>query len=201
MDGADHDRLSGIWCDEDGEDWEVNFWETSGKSPFQLRYSAYPGTCVLLIGFDMTKGLSLENVPFWYEEAHEIEPNIGAIIVVGTKSDLYEELRDSGKGSDGQPLKTIDQMYAIAQEVGAHAVICTSAKTGYGTLADAEEGPAVDADPDTLSGQGEQYLGATSYETSLILKFVPKIMNGEEIPKLVTSPPCNTTLCNTVCPL
>ena len=108
--------------------------------------------------------------------------------MVGTKSDLYDELRDSAKGSDGQPLKTIDQMFAIAQEVGAHGFICTSAKIGYGTLPDAEEGPAVDADPDTLSDQGEQYLGATSYETSLILKFVPKIMNGEEIPKLVTSP-------------
>ena len=113
----------------------------------------------------------------------------GAIIVVGTKSDLYDDLRDSGKGSDGQPLKTIDQMFAMASEVGAHVFICTSGKTGYGTLPDAEEGPAVDADPDTMSGQGEQYLGDTGSEQyqCLILKFAKLIQSAEEIAKLVTS--------------
>ena len=190
--GAAYNVIQREWCDEDANDWEVAFWDTPGQEALrELRYCSYPGTQILLIGFDMTKGLSLENVPFWNEEAHENEPNIGAIIVVGTKSDLYDELRDNGKGSDGQPLKKIDQMHAMASEIGAHAFICTSAKTGYGTTADADEGPAVGADPDTMSGQGEQYLGDThGWSSSLIMKFAPMIVNCDEILKMVASPFC-----------
>ena len=93
----------------------------------------YLGTEVLLIDFDMTKGVSLENVPSWLDEvtswldqqADWDSTNIGAIIVVGTKSDYYDELLAGGRGSDGQPLKTLDGMYAMAAQIGAHAFVCT----------------------------------------------------------------------------
>ena len=123
----------------------------------------------------MTKGVSLENLPCWLEEVTDCEPNVGAIIIIGTKSDFYDELKAGGKGSDGQPLKTLEEMYAMAAQIGAHGFVCTSTKTGYGTLEAAEEGPAVDADPDTMSGQGEQYLD------QLIMDFAKTFKAGDSI--------------------
>merc|ERR1712021_72859 len=150
------DNLSRTWCDADNNDWEVALWDTAGQEALvNLRRSAYPNTEVLLIGFDMTKGVSLENIPTWVAEVAETEENVGATILVGTKADWYDEIKESGKGSDGQPLKTIEEMYAMAVEIGAAAFVCTSAKNGYGLLEAAEEGPAVDCEPDTMSGQGE----------------------------------------------
>merc|ERR1711865_962652 len=150
------DNLLRTWCDADGADWEMGLWDTAGQEALgNLRKNAYPGTEVLLIGFDMTKGVSLENIPSWVDEVTECEENIGAPILVGTKSDYYEELKEGGKGSDQQPLKTMEEMYAMAVQVGAAAFVCTSALNGYGLLDEAENGPAVDCEPDTLSGQGE----------------------------------------------
>ena len=178
------DYLQRLWCDEDGNDWEVTFWDTpcAAGAMTNMRQSAYPGTDILLLGFDMTRGASLVNLPAWAEEVRDCEPNVGAIIVVGTKSDEYDEFwHSTGKGSDGQPLKTIDQMYAIAAEVGAQAFICTSAKTGYGTLQDAEEGPAVGCKPDTMSFPD----GEEQYLDSLIMKFGRMVKGGGSMPVLL----------------
>merc|ERR1711966_385506 len=143
------DTLQRQWQDVDGGDWEVSFWDTAGQEALvNLRQAAYPGTEVLLIGFDMTKGVSLENVPTWVEEVSASESAVGATIVVGTKSDWYDQIKDSGKGSDGQVLKTMEQMYEMAVQIGAHAFVCTSAKSGYGLLENAEEGSAVGAEPE-----------------------------------------------------
>merc|ERR1712153_228009 len=150
------DNLQRNWCDADDNDWEVALWDTAGQEALvNLRRNAYPGTEILLIGFDMTKGVSLENIPTWVDEVAETEENIGATILVGTKSDFYEDLLASGNGSNNQPLKTMEEMYATAVKIGAAAFVCTSAKNGYGLLEAAEEGPAVDCEPDTMSGQGE----------------------------------------------
>jgi Ras-related C3 botulinum toxin substrate 1 len=173
------DNLSRTWCDADNNDWEVSLWDTAGQEALvNLRRSAYPNTEVLLIGFDMTKGVSLENIPTWVAEVAETEENVGATILVGTKSDFYEEIKDSGKGSDGQPLKTIEEMYAMAVEVGAAAFVCTSAKNGYGLLQEAEEGAAVGAEGDTMSGQGEQYLDLH------VLRCGKAVKNGDSIAAL-----------------
>merc|ERR1712028_304547 len=173
------DNLSRQWSDEDGNDWQVNLWDTAGQEALvNLRRSAYPNTEVLLIGFDMTKGVSLENIPTWVAEVAETEENVGATILVGTKSDYYEELLESGKGSDHQPLKTMEEMYAMAVEVGAAAFVCTSAKNGYGLLQEAEEGAAVGAEGDTMSGQGEQYLDLH------VLRCGKAVKNGDSIAAL-----------------
>ena len=170
------------WCDDeygDGDDWNVYLWDEAGQEALvNLRQSAYPGTEVLLIGFDTTKGVSLENLQSWVDEVKEVEANIGATIVVGTKSDYYEELQAGGRGSDGQPLKTLEQMYAMAAQIGAHAFVCTSAKNGYGTLEYGEEGPAAGAEGDTMSGQGEQYLDM------LIMRCGKAVKTGSVIPVL-----------------
>merc|ERR1711966_357413 len=173
------DTLQRQWQDVDGGDWEVSFWDTAGQEALvNLRQAAYPGTEVLLIGFDMTKGVSLENVPTWVEEVSASESAVGATIVVGTKSDWYDQIKDSGKGSDGQVLKTMEQMYEMAVQIGAHAFVCTSAKNGYGLLENAEEGSAVGAEPDTMSGQGSQYLDVQ------ILRCAKAVKAGGSIPVL-----------------
>merc|ERR1712166_25538 len=150
------DNLQRNWSDADGKEWEISLWDTAGQEALaNLRKNAYPGTEILLIGFDMTKGVSLENIPSWVDEVTETEPNIGATILIGTKSDWYEDLLDGGKGSDDQPLKTMEEMYEKAVSIGAAAFVCTSAKNGYGLLEMAEDGPAVDAESDTMSLQGD----------------------------------------------
>ena len=154
-------------------------WDTAGQEALvNLRQPAYFGTQLLMIGFDMTKGVSLENLPSWLDEITQVEQNIGATIIVGTKSDLYDELKAGGKGSDAQPLKTMEEMYAMAVQIGAHGFVCTSAKTGHGTLEHAEEGPAIGAEGDTMSGQGKQYLDAQ------ILRCAKFVKTGDSIPLL-----------------
>merc|ERR1712086_873916 len=75
------DNLQRNWCDADDNDWEVALWDTAGQEALvNLRRNAYPGTEILLIGFDMTKGVSLENIPTWVDEVAEAEENIGATI-------------------------------------------------------------------------------------------------------------------------
>jgi len=177
------DNLLRDWVDEDNNDWNVSLWDTAGQEALvHLRKPAYPGTQVLLIGFDMTKGVSLENVPTWVEEVSEEEPNVGSIILIGTKCDYFEDLQASGEGSDGKPLKTMKEMKAMAVEIKANAFVCTSAKSGYGLLADACEGPAVDAEPDTMSGYDEQYLDRQ------IMKLAVMIRDGATIPVLTGEP-------------
>merc|ERR1712195_374799 len=178
------DNLSRQWSDEDGNDWQVNLWDTAGQEALiNLRRSAYPNTEVLLIGFDMTKGVSLDNIPTWVAEVAETEENVGATILVGTKADFYEELLKDGKGSDGQPLKTMEEMYEMAAKVGATAFVCTSAKNGYGLLKEAVDGAAVDAEGDTMSGQGEQYLDLQ------ILRCGKAVKNGAPIAALESRKP------------
>ena len=117
------------WCDDFNKKWKVTLWDTTGQEALrQLRNPGYPGTQVLLLGFDMTNGVSLENLPEWIEEAKEEEPNLGCIIVVGTNSDGYINLEGGDKDPDGSDLKTIEQMHARAVAVGANAFICTSAQ-------------------------------------------------------------------------
>ena len=184
---ADDGSLT-VWCDEEDNDWEIDFWDTAGhEAMIQLRQLAYPRTQVLLIAFDMTNGVSLENLPSWIEEVAETEPNVGAVIVVGTKADLYEELKGSGRGSDGQPLKTLEEMNAMAVQIGANAFVCTSAKTGYGTLGDAVCGsvpsdntedtdPEHEAyEPDFMSGSVYQFLN------ELIMMFGYKLRRSDDI--------------------
>merc|ERR1711865_831740 len=66
----------------------------------------------------------------------------------------------------------------MAVEVGAAAFVCTSAKNGYGLLECAEKGAAKDAEGDTMSGQGEQYLDLH------VLRCGKAVKDGGSIPAL-----------------
>ena len=64
----------------------------------------------------------------------------------------------------------MEEMYAMGVEIGAAAFVCTSAMTGYGTLIEAEEGPAVDCEPDTMSGQLDKYNPENNFLDNQIMR-------------------------------
>jgi Ras family protein A len=114
--------------DQDGSDveWNLEIWDTAGQEALQnLRTMAYPETKVFLVGYDMTKVLSLENITSlqFDEMREEIGPDIHNhfldlddgiecwmaeiakgcssggyhVILIGTKYDLWDELTNGGK--------------------------------------------------------------------------------------------------------
>jgi len=174
------ENLNKEWTDEDNTDYSVTFWDTAGQESLgELRRAAYLGTQILLIGFDMTKGISLENVESWVAEFNAEEKNPVAIILLGTKYDFFAELSEAGElGTDGKPLKTIEDMYEMAVKVGANAFIATSAKNGYGLLEFPDETDNFCGDADSITKQGDQWVKAK------ILEFAQANRTSAEIPKL-----------------
>merc|ERR1711865_194602 len=69
------------------------------------------------------------------------------------------------------------------ESIQATAFVCTSAKNGYGLLKEAVDGAAVDAEGDTMSGQGEQYLDLQ------ILRCGKAVKNGDPIAALESRKP------------
>lgn len=176
------ENLCKEWTDENNTDYSVTFWDTAGQEALaELRKPAYVGTQILLIGFDMTKGISLDNVETWVAEFKNEEPNPQAIILLGTKFDFFEELSEAGKpGTDGKPLYTIEDMYEMAVKVGANSFIATSAKNGYGLIEDPEETDNFCGNADSITEQGDQWVKAK------ILEFAQASGSSEEIPVLKT---------------
>eukprot|EP00656_Telonema_subtile_P009262 TRINITY_DN1434_c0_g1_i1.p1 TRINITY_DN1434_c0_g1~~TRINITY_DN1434_c0_g1_i1.p1 ORF type:complete len:267 (-),score=62.90 TRINITY_DN1434_c0_g1_i1:245-1045(-) len=113
-------------------DAQFEFWDTAGQEALEaLRNEAYPGTNVLMIGFDTTNPDSLTNVvDNWVPEFKEHCSDCKAIILVGTKFDLFEE-RGGFDGDEG--VKRADVINTAIQ-IGAAAVIMTSAKTKSGVV-------------------------------------------------------------------
>lgn len=114
--------------DADGSDveWNLEIWDTAGQEALQnLRTMAYPETKVFLVGYDMTKQLSLENIAsldfesmreeigpdvhnFFLEQDDGVECWMAEIakgcssggyhvILIGTKYDLWDEVTNGGK--------------------------------------------------------------------------------------------------------
>lgn len=110
----------------DEADWEVDVWDTAGQEAFnKLRTGAYPDSNVIMVGFDMTNPTSLANITEkdkgWIKEIESKMPGFTSYILVGTKADMWKENPKGGV--------TEDQYWAVAEEIGAKAVIMTSAKT------------------------------------------------------------------------
>jgi len=133
-------NVSKEWSDH-GHDFEAEFWDTAGQEAMQhLRVVAYPETNVFLIGYDMNSKMSLENVvDVWVQEIKDECSGWDGIVLIGTKSDLWEA---KGKGKKGEGT-TWEEGFKVAQDIGAKFFVCTSAKTGYGV-------GTADADLDTM---------------------------------------------------
>ena len=95
---------------------EIEFWDTAGQEALEnLRFMAYPGTQVLLIAFDLTEPISLENVEHsWIEEFRDNCSDCPCTILVGTKLDrhpgrpldesLTDNIQQAGHCSSPTPL-------------------------------------------------------------------------------------------------
>merc|ERR1711865_89114 len=99
----------------ENETWQVDLWDTAGQENFsKLRLSAYPGSNVIMVAFDMTAPESLNNIvdadKGWVAEIKSKVKNFDTYVLVGTKHDLWKE-----KGG-------------VAEKIGAKAVVMTSAK-------------------------------------------------------------------------
>ena len=84
---------------------------------------------MFLLGYDMTSRITLENVSTWVDEIQESWDGYQGIVLVGTKYDLWLERMEDG---DYDQLVEMDEVEAMAAEIGAAHQICTSAKTGHG---------------------------------------------------------------------
>jgi len=147
-------------CDEDGamHDHELEVWDTAGQEALKsLRNMAYPDTHIFMIGYDMTRRNTLENIvthdlndlaayvlpeyddddddkASWMSELIQHCESEFQIILIGTKADYWDELKKSGTDVEKAELTTWQEGYDVAQAIGAKAYIQTSAKTYQGIL-------------------------------------------------------------------
>lgn len=113
----------------ENETWQVDLWDTAGQESFsKLRLSAYPGSNVIMVAFDMTAPDSLNNIvdadKGWVKEITSKIKNFDTYVLVGTKHDLWKD-----KGG-----VTEDDYWMVAEKIGAKAVVMTSAKDKFNCL-------------------------------------------------------------------
>merc|ERR1712028_69857 len=147
------------------EDFLLEVWDTAGQEALKsLRLMAYPDTDIFMIGYDMTREVTLENIvgceltklnDFSLEEEDSDDDDKGAavsswmkeisqgcksdfkVILIGTKADFWEEKMAKG---EAKGMTTWQQGYDVARAIGAAAYIQTSAKTMQGICEGADEG-------------------------------------------------------------
>merc|ERR1712188_280464 len=121
------------WDIDGAGESRIEIWDTAGQETLEtLRKTAYPGTQVLLIGFDTTNSVTLENVAdTWITEFRGGCSDCPCIILVGTK---YDWLKEDPEFHESPCSVDDDSILETAQKIGAHAVVLTSAKTGEGIL-------------------------------------------------------------------
>merc|ERR1711934_454222 len=156
----------------------IEIWDTAGQEALEaLRQTAYPGTDVLLIGFNTCEKVTLENIAdTWYPDFNEFCKDCKAVIMVGTKYDLYQEKKEAGEDEE---LVTDEAVMAIAQKIGANSVIMTSALTAEGVCVESAEKMDHPPTPSywNCSEDDEGF-----YLHDQILSFITYIHNKEAIP-------------------
>jgi len=129
---------------ETGEHGAINInfelWDTAGQEALKtLRQLTYPSTNILMIGFDMNKKDSLENVrEMWIPEFEAANDTTGdeppfAIVLVGCKYDMHSKYphAEEEKAPDADET-TEAEIEEVRKEIGAVCTVMTSAKSGYG---------------------------------------------------------------------
>merc|ERR1712070_1293598 len=174
----------GVTWDIDGAgESRIEIWDTAGQETLEtLRKTAYPGTQVLLLGFDTTNSVTLENVAdTWITEFRGGCSDCPCIILVGTK---YDWLKEDPDFHESPCSVDDDSILETAQKIGAHAVVLTSAKTGEGILCS----DANNAEP-SFFNEPEDSEGLFLVE--VIQNMCSKIYAHDEIPvvKKVQKPP------------
>merc|ERR1712086_442687 len=83
----------------ENETWQVDLWDTAGQENFsKLRLSAYPGSNVIMVAFDMTAPESLNNIvdadKGWVAEIKSKVKNFDTYVLVGTKAVVMTSAKD-----------------------------------------------------------------------------------------------------------
>jgi len=82
------------WEDpETGEEFHIELWDTAGQEALEsLRSMSYPGTDVMIIGYNCTDPGSLQNIEYtWVPEfSPQVSPDGLYMIIAGTKVDMRE---------------------------------------------------------------------------------------------------------------
>jgi len=128
--------LKTVWEDGEACTYNLDVWDTAGQeSMADLRKMSYPGTQVMIIGYNCTDIGSLNNVEYTW--IPEIKGSVGddefakmRLILVGTKVDMRDEMPGGG---DASCVMTY-QAEEVAVKIGASAFVETSAKTGQGCV-------------------------------------------------------------------
>lgn len=72
--------------------FNLQIWDTAGQERFRCLASAYyRGSQVIVIVFDISNLLSLQNCSMWYEETHKNNYKDPVVFLVGTKKDLVSD--------------------------------------------------------------------------------------------------------------
>merc|ERR1712166_486141 len=83
----------------ENETWQVDLWDTAGQENFsKLRLSAYPGSNVIMVAFDMTAPESLNNIvdadKGWVAEIKSKVKNFDTYVLVGAKAVVMTSAKD-----------------------------------------------------------------------------------------------------------
>jgi len=114
------------WEDDEGSQFEIELWDTAGQEALEsLRGMSYPGTHVIVVGYNCTDRQSLQNISFtWLPEFQDAVGDNCYIIMVGTKCDMVDAGNDDCVDTNSAQDKAV--------EIGAVDFIETSAKTCQG---------------------------------------------------------------------
>lgn len=119
----------------DGEPIKLGLWDTAGQSEYdRLRPLSYPQTEVFLCCFSVVSNESYQNVrDKWIPEIMHHSPKDILIILVGTKTDLRDDLHvlDELQEKNQKPI-SFSQGQKLARDVGAIRYIECSAATQSG---------------------------------------------------------------------
>jgi len=117
----------------EGKQIELALWDTAGQEEYdRLRPLIYPESDVILIVFSIDFPVSLANVQDkWHPEVAHFCEGV-PLILIGTKIDLRkDETTRRMLSAQGQRTVTPEQGQAVAKEIGAKYMECSS-KTGQG---------------------------------------------------------------------
>ncbi|XP_054977632.1 ras-related protein Rab-19-like [Sorex araneus] len=104
--------------DIDGKKVKMQVWDTAGQERFRtITQSYYRSAHAAIIAYDITQRSSFESVPHWIDEVKKYGAANLVIMLMGTKSDLWEKRQ-----------VLFEEACAMAEKHGLLAALETSAK-------------------------------------------------------------------------
>lgn len=101
-----------------GKKVKMQVWDTAGQERFRtITQSYYRSAHAAIIAYDLTRRSSFESVPHWIHEIEKYGAANLVIMLIGTKSDLWE-----------QRCVLFEEACSLAEKHGLLAVLETSAK-------------------------------------------------------------------------